>query len=942
MTGKEARKIFIEYFKKHNHQVVRSSSLVPQDDPTLLFTNAGMVQFKRVFTGDEKREYSTAVTAQKCVRAGGKHNDLENVGYTARHHTFFEMLGNFSFGDYFKEKAVFYGWDLLTNGYGFPSDKLWVSVFNNDDEAYALWRDKVGVPEERIVRLGEKDNFWAMGDTGPCGPCSEIHIDRGPEFGCDNPNCAVGCDCDRYLELWNLVFMQFERDSDGNLTPLPKPSIDTGMGLERIASVLQNAPTNYDTDLFIPIMKKVEELSGKKKEESKESDVAMKVIADHSRAVAFLICDGILPSNEGRGYVLRRIMRRAIRYGRYIGLTRPFLHETVATVFEMMDDAYPELKDSAAFILNVVRNEEIKFSETLDVGLKLLQETIDKIEDQAKAGIQTKSGAQTELKAEEKENSLNKRKKEISGDVIFKLYDTFGFPVDIITDVLKGTDITLDMEGYHHAMDEQKARSKSSKTFSGVGEAFKVLTSQGIKTIFTGYDELETISDILLIVRDGKAVDCASKGDVIEIVTQKTPFYAESGGQAGDCGVLESQDGKVRVRIKNTIADPAGIKIHRGVVEQGVLRIGSAQSDSLNLSNSSIQSGSSTQPDSLAVQSGLSAQCDSSAQSGSSGYVLKVDASNRTSTALNHTATHILHSALRKVLGDHVKQAGSLVTSDRLRFDFTHFSAITRQEIVAIEQYVNANIRLNVPLETMEMGMEEAVKSGATALFEEKYGDQVRVVSMGDFSRELCGGTHTGRTGNIGLFQIVSEAGIASGVRRIEALTGSKALEYIQSNMELIHNSASLLKTPKEGLSSKIESLLSDRKAAEKEIIALKAQIASKSIENIGDDIRDIDGVKVLAKRVDIDNPSQMRDLADKFKSKIGSGVVLLGAESDGKALLICVVTKDMTGRFHAGNIVKKAAAIVGGGGGGRPDMAQAGGTKPEYLLDALNSVYDI
>lgn len=893
MTGKEARRIFIEYFKKHNHQVVRSSSLVPQDDPTLLFTNAGMVQFKRVFTGDEKRDYSTAVTAQKCVRAGGKHNDLENVGYTARHHTFFEMLGNFSFGDYFKEKAVAYGWDLLTNGYGFPADKLWVSVFTDDDEAYNLWRDKIGVPEERIVRLGEKDNFWAMGDTGPCGPCSEIHIDRGPEFGCNRPDCAVGCECDRYLELWNLVFMQFERDAEGNLNPLPKPSIDTGMGLERIASVLQNVPTNYDTDLFVPIMQKVEELSGKKKEDSKESEVAMKVIADHSRATAFLICDGIMPSNEGRGYVLRRIMRRAIRYGRYIGLMRPFLHETVATVFEMMDEAYPELKDSAAFILNVVKNEEIKFSETLDVGLKLLKETIDDIEQKA-ASTAVSGSAQY--------------RKEISGDIIFKLYDTFGFPVDIITDVLKGTDISLDMAGYHKAMDEQKARSKSSKTFAGVGEAFKVLTSQGIKTAFTGYNELQTTSNILLIVKEGKAVNSVSQGDVVEIVTDKTPFYAESGGQAGDCGVLESADGKARVRIENTVADPAGIRIHRGIVELGEINIGSDRNDTKSSLN----------------------------------CVLKVDASNRAATALNHTATHILHSALRKVLGDHVKQAGSLVTSERLRFDFTHFSAITREEIVAIEKDVNDHIRLNVPLETVEMGIEEAVKSGATALFEEKYGDQVRVVSMGDFSRELCGGTHTSKTGNIGLFQIISEAGIASGVRRIEALTGEKAIEYVQSNISILQNSASLLKSPKEGLYTKIENLINDRKSAEKEIVSLKAQIASKSVENIGDDIREIDGIKVLAKKVEIDNPSQMRDLADKFKTKIGSGVVLLGAESGGKALLVCVVTEDMTGRFHAGNIVKKAAAIVGGGGGGRPDMAQAGGTKPEHLTEALNSLYEI
>ncbi len=890
MTGKEARKVFLDYFKKHHHQVVRSSSLVPQDDPTLLFTNAGMVQFKRVFTGDEKRDYSTAVTAQKCVRAGGKHNDLENVGYTARHHTFFEMLGNFSFGDYFKEKAVEFGWDLLTNGYGLPAEKLWVSVYQDDDEAYALWRDKMGVPEDRIVRLGEEDNFWAMGDTGPCGPCSEIHIDRGPQYGCDDPNCAVGCECDRYLELWNLVFMQFERSADGTTTPLPKPSIDTGLGLERIVSVLQDVPTNYETDLFIPIMEKVEALSGKKKSESQETEVAMKVIADHSRATAFLISDGILPSNEGRGYVLRRIMRRAIRYGRYIGLTKPFLHETVETVFEMMDEAYPELKESAAFILNVVKNEEIKFSETLDVGLKLLNETIQKLEHDQEANENGGGEAKTD------EGTSETKKKVLSGDVIFKLYDTYGFPVDIITDILKGSDIKLDMDGYEAAMAAQKARSKSSKTFSGVGEAFKTLTSQGIRTEFTGYDTLETPSSLLLIVKDGVEVETAVKGDTIEFVTDKTPFYGESGGQAGDAGIATIADG-VKVSISDTISDPAGIRIHKAVVEEGTLKKGDA-------------------------------------------LLLKVDEENRAATARNHSATHILHAALRKVLGDHVKQAGSLVTSDRLRFDFTHFSAITKDEIVAIEQFVNARIRENAPLETVEMNMDEAVKSGATALFEEKYGDRVRVVSMGEFSRELCGGTHTGRTGNIGLFQLISEAGIASGVRRIEAVTGARAIDYVQESMAQLQSVAGILKTPKEGIVEKLEGLISDKKSIEKEITSLKAQIASKSMDNIESEIKEMNGTKVLAKRVNIDNPSQMRDLADKFKTKIGSGVVLLGAESGGKALLICVVTKDMTDKFHAGNIVKKAAAIVGGGGGGRPDMAQAGGTKPEHLEEALQSVY--
>jgi alanyl-tRNA synthetase len=871
MTGNEARKVFIEYFKKHHHNHVRSSSLVPSDDPTLLFTNAGMVQFKRVFTGDEKRDYSTAVTSQKCVRAGGKHNDLENVGYTARHHTFFEMLGNFSFGEYFKDQAIEFAWDLLINGYGFDKEKLWVSVYLDDDEAYNIWRDKIGVSEDRIVRLGEKDNFWSMGDTGPCGPCSEIHIDRGEKYGCDSPDCAVGCECDRYLELWNLVFMQYERDAAGNMTPLPKPSIDTGLGLERVISVLQDVPTNYDTDLFIPIIERVEELSGKKKSASGDIDVAMKVIADHSRAAAFLISDGILPSNEGRGYVLRRIMRRAIRYGRNLGLVKPFLHETVKKVFEIMEDAYPELKESSAFILNVVENEEAKFSETLDVGLKLLNETIEKTE-------QSDS-------------------KEIAGEVIFKLYDTYGFPVDIINDVVADRKITLDMDGYNRAMDDQKARSRSSKTFAGVGDAYKSLTSQGVKTQFTGYTEAESESKILLLVKEDAAVDTAVEGDRVEIVTESTPLYAESGGQAGDAGVIKTEG--CTVAIDNTLADPSGLRIHHGTVTSGTLSSGEA-------------------------------------------VTLTVDQARRASTASNHTATHLLHAALRKVLGDHVKQSGSLVTHDRLRFDFTHFASISREEIQAVEDEVNARIRENASVNTLEMDMDEAVKSGATALFEEKYGDVVRVVSMGDFSKELCGGTHTDRSGNIGVFQIVSEGGIASGVRRIEALTGATAIEYLHETTDQLLETAHILKASKAEVVQKVKTLVAEKKSADKEIISLKAKIASKSVENIDDEIREIDGVKVLAKRVQIDNPSQLRDLADKFKTKIGSGVVLLGAESNGKVLLIAVVTPDLIKRFKAGDIVKTAAGIVGGGGGGRPDMAQAGGSKPEFLDKALESVYTI
>ncbi len=869
MTGNEARKIFLEYFKKHNHQQVRSSSLVPQDDPTLLFVNAGMVQFKRVFTGDEKRDYSRAVTSQKCVRAGGKHNDLENVGYTARHHTFFEMLGNFSFGDYFKDKAIEMGWDLLTNGYGFDKEKLHISVFHDDDEAYEIWRDKIGIPEERIVRLGEEDNFWSMGDTGPCGPCSEIHIDRGEAFGCDAENCVVGCDCDRWLELWNLVFMQFEKDEAGNMKPLPKPSIDTGLGLERVISVLQDVPTNYDTDLFIPIMEKVGELSNRKRNESNLVEVAMKVIADHSRSAAFLICDGVLPSNEGRGYVLRRIMRRAIRYGRSIGLVKPFLHETVQTVFQIMDEAYPELKESAAFILNVVKNEEEKFLETLGTGMKLLEATIADTREQGNTTI--------------------------PGGVIFKLYDTFGFPVDIIADHVKEMDIDLDMDGFDAAMAKQKARSRSTKKFAGVGEAYKPLTSSGVKTLFSGYENLEVESDVLILVQNDKEVARATLGDEIEVVTSQTVFYAESGGQTGDAGTFENKN--CVVEIFDTVSDPSGLSIHKGKVVLGTCEKGDV-------------------------------------------FTLKVNRAKRRATAVNHTATHILHSALRNVLGDHVKQSGSLVTDTRLRFDFTHFSAITPEELGAVENEVNARIRENHGVSTKEMDMDEAVRAGATALFEEKYGDVVRVVSQGKFSRELCGGTHTQFTGDIGLFRILSEGGIASGVRRIEAATGQTALDRVHSDQAAIEAVAGFLKGGKEDVVTRVESMLQEKKSLEKELTSIKAKLASKSVNNIEDDIREINGVKVLAKRVEIENPSQLRDLADKFKAKLGSGVLLLGARSNGKALLIAVVTDDLTKTYRAGDIVKKAAGIVGGGGGGRSDMAQAGGTKPELLDAALESVY--
>ncbi len=872
MTGNEVRRQFLKYFEKHGHQIVRSSSLVPQDDPTLLFTNAGMVQFKRVFLGEEKRNYNRAVTSQKCVRAGGKHNDLENVGYTARHHTFFEMLGNFSFGDYFKEKAVEFGWDLLTNGYGFPPEKLWVSIYLDDDEAHDLWEKNIGVPPEKILRFDEKDNFWAMGETGPCGPCSEIHYDRGPEYGCDRPDCAVGCDCDRWLEVWNLVFMQFNRDETGKMDPLPKPSIDTGMGLERVVSIIQDAPTNYDIDLMIPIMERAEALSGKRRGDSFASDVAMKVIADHSRAASFLIGDGVLPSNEGRGYVLRRIMRRAIRYGRNIGLTRPFLHETAGVVFDIMKPAYPELTENAAFITNVIKNEELRFTETLDHGLRLLTDTLE------------------EMKA--------KGETRVPGDVIFKLYDTFGFPVDIVRDVVRDQEMTLDIDGFEENMERQREKSRSVAAFAKISDAYKHLSAEGFKPAFTGYGTITDTSTVVLLVREGEAAESVSAGDAVEVVTEKTPFYGESGGQVGDRGTI-SADG-LEIRVEDTVKDPTGLTIHKGRVLSGTLRKGDSAT-------------------------------------------LTVDAKSRGATALNHTATHILHYALRRVLGDHVKQSGSLVAPDRLRFDFTHFSQVSEEDLLEIERLVNERIRRNVPVEIVEMDAEEAFQSGATALFEEKYGDRVRVISLDDFSRELCGGTHTRATGDIGLFRIVGESSVAAGVRRIEALTGAAALEYTQRNTRILQEAAGRLKEKPEGMVGRIDRMRADLRGLEREVEALKAKMATMAVVEEEEQVkRTVGGVPVLIKRVNVDKPAALRDLADKLKQKIKSGVVVLGAEAGEKVLLIAVVTDDLTGRFHAGEIVKAVAAVVGGGGGGRPDMAQAGGTLPEKLDEALEKAYSV
>jgi len=871
MTGNDVRRKYLEYFEKHNHRIVRSSSLVPQDDPTLLFTNAGMVQFKRCFLGEDKRDYVRATTSQKCVRAGGKHNDLENVGYTARHHTFFEMLGNFSFGDYFKEKAIEFAWDLMVNGYGLPADKLWASVFLDDDEAFELWHKITGIPEDRIVRFGEEDNFWAMGDTGPCGPCSEILLDRGEQYGCDRPDCKVGCECDRYLELWNLVFMQFDRDASGKMTPLPKPSIDTGLGLERVVTVLQNVDTNYDTDLMMPIINKAEDLAEKQLGQSFETDVALKVIADHSRATAFLIGDGVLPSNEGRGYVLRRIMRRAIRYGRNIGLNKPFLHNTAGVVFDIMQPAYPELTEDKAYITNVIHNEEQRFSETLDFGLKLLNDTLDDLQAQGTS--------------------------EVPGDVIFKLYDTYGFPVDIVRDVVRDQKMTLDMAGFDDSMAKQKAQSHSVATFDEMSDAYKKFAATGIKPVFVGYEQESFSSKILVLVQEGDAKEEAGGDGLVEVVTEATPFYGEAGGQVGDVGVIEGATG--RMDVEQTLKDPTGLIIHIG-----------------RMANGSIKNGESV--------------------------TLNVDRSKRRATELNHTATHILQSALRKVLGDHVKQAGSSVGPERLRFDFTHFSQVDAKEIEQIETLVNERIRANVAVDIEEMAAEEAFKTGATALFEEKYGDRVRVISLSDFSKELCGGTHTDRTGNIGLFKIIAESSVASGVRRIEAVTGAAAVSYMQQTTSILRNSAKLLKEKPETLSERIEKMLQQQKAGEKEIEKLKSQIATLAAGGTTDVIQEINGVKTVVKRVEVQSPAELRDMADKFKDRLKSGIVVLGSTAGAKVFLTVGVTKDLVKKYQAGEIIKPIATLVGGSGGGRPDLAQAGGTLTDKLDQALEEAYKV
>lgn len=866
MKSAEIRNAFLKYFESKGHTIVASSSLVPENDPTLLFTNAGMNQFKDVFLGGDKRSYNRATSSQRCVRAGGKHNDLENVGYTARHHTFFEMLGNFSFGDYFKHDAIRYAWEFLTakDWLNIPAEKLWVTVYASDDEAYDIWNKDVGVPAERIIRIGDNkgapyasDNFWAMGDTGPCGPCTEIFYDHGADIWGGPPGSPEE-DGDRYIEIWNNVFMQFNRTADGVLHPLPAPSVDTGMGLERISAVMQHVHSNYEIDLFQHLLQAAADVTGNHDMENK----SLRVIADHIRSCSFLISDGVVPSNEGRGYVLRRIIRRAIRHGNQLGQKQPFFHKLAKALAEVMGDAYPELYKNQAQIERVLLQEEEQFEKTLDKGIAVLEDALGKL-----------SGT------------------EVPGKVVFTLYDTYGFPVDLTADIARERGLTIDQEGYEAAMAEQRARARAAGSFK---VDYNAADLDLPASEFLGYSSLAEQGKVLALVKDGKKVERLVEGDDGAVVLDRTPFYAESGGQAGDCGYLELGTNRLEVRD----CQKQGVShLHLVRVLQGAISVGDS-------------------------------------------VVAKVDASVRQATALNHSATHLMHAALRKVLGEHVMQKGSLVDSERLRFDFSHFEAVTADQLKAIETLVNDQIRANSVVATDLCDMEAAKARGAMALFGEKYGDTVRVLTMGDgFSVELCGGTHVNRTGDIGLFRITSESGVAAGVRRIEAITGAKALALFDQVEALVDGAGRSLKANRDSLIEKLEALVAQNRKLEKDLASLKTKLATAGSGDVLTQAIDVAGIKVLALNLDGADAKSLRDTADQFKNKLGSAVVLLAAVEDGKVSLIAGVTQDITAKVKAGDLMGYVAGQIGGKGGGRPDMAQGGGTDVAALDAALASV---
>ena len=871
MTGHDIRQGFLQFFADRGHTIVPSSSLVPRDDPTLLFTNAGMVQFKDVFLGKERRPYSRATTAQKCVRAGGKHNDLENVGRTARHHTFFEMLGNFSFGDYFKTDAIAYAWEFVTVTLGLPLDRLYATVYQDDDEAFDIWHQHVGVPAERIFRFGEKDNFWSMGDTGPCGPCSEIFYDHGPAASCGREDCTVGCDCDRYVEIWNLVFMQFERDGQGQLTPLPRPSIDTGMGLERVAAVMQGVLSNYDTDLFRPLIAAVEALSGKRYGVMPADDVSMRVIADHARAASFLLSDGVMPANDGRGYVLRRIIRRAARHGKMLGFTEPFLHKVLGVVADVMGNAYPELTTSRVFAADVILHEEERFGETLETGLQVL----------AKVADDTRQGGKTVIPGEE----------------VFKLYDTYGFPLDLAEEIVQDQGLALDMAGFDQAMDRQREMARAAWKGSGdapVKSVYPTLVERLGHTRFLGYDSLEAQGRVLAILKEDQVVEQAEDGDEIELVIDQTPFYAEGGGQVGDTGLLVSPN--VVLEVKDTQRPVDGLTVHRALVTRGRVRLHDV-------------------------------------------LLARVEAPRRQAIALNHTGTHMLHATLRQVFGDHVKQAGSLVAPDRLRFDFTHSGRLPDREIFRIEEMVNERVREDRPIEVAHGELHDALKMGALAFFGDKYGDEVRIIKIGDYSLELCGGTHLHTTGEIGLFKVTQVSGVAAGVRRIEALTGAAAFAHVRREEATLSEVRDLLKAQPFEEPGRVQRLLEHVRDLEREVDTLKGRLTSARTQDLGEAVVNVQGVNVLRLQERDLEAKDLRGLVDLAKERLHSGVIVAASIADGKVALVTGVTTDLTQRVHAGQLAKAVAALVDGSGGGRADMAQAGGKSPEKLAAALEQV---
>jgi alanyl-tRNA synthetase len=886
MSASQIREAFLKFFEERGHRRVASSSLVPQNDPTLLFTNAGMVQFKDVFTGREKSDYARATTSQKCVRAGGKHNDLDNVGYTARHHTFFEMLGNFSFGDYFKAEAIAYGWEFVTKTLGLDKERLAVTVFNGerglpwDEEAFELWA-KQGVPRERILKLGYKDNFWAMGDTGPCGPCSEIHFHQGNDIPCveeakGKPCQGVACDCDRWLEIWNLVFMQFERkEKDAPLIPLPKPSIDTGAGLERIASVVQGKRSNYETDLFQHILSTVSGLVGKPY--TQEGGASMRVIADHSRATAFLVADGVQPSNEGRGYVLRRIMRRAIRHGSQMGLDEVFFFKVVDRVIELMGDAYPELRESRTFILEVARFEEESFRRTLSRGMKLIDEEVTRM----------KAGGH----------------KVLEGKKVFDLHSTYGFPWDLTQIILREKGFEADLEGFEKEMEKEAEKNKfAGSGDKAVGEVYQKVLERVGQSEFLGYqgEGHEGEGSVRAILKGGAELTHASEGDEVEVVLDRTPFYGESGGQMGDTGRIVGHGGKAVAQVEDAQRPVSGLIVHKVKVTQGSFKVGDM------------------------VQAG-------------------VDGQRRASIRANHSATHLLHKALKMVLGEHVKQAGSVVAPDYLRFDFSHFAPMTHEQQDQVEDLVNTWIRENAESQTRIMNLEEAKKSGAVAMFGEKYGETVRVVTVHPQSTELCGGTHVRRSGDIGLFKMVGEAGVASGVRRITGVTGLGALQYVRDTERELKKVAELLKTSPKDLFKRVEATQKRVKELEKKVEEVTVKAQTGTSKDLMEQARDINGMKVLATRMDPADPNVFRGLADQLRDRIKSGIIAIGGEKDGKVVLLVAATKDVVARgIHAGNLLRDMAKEVNGRGGGKPDLAQGGGEDPSRIPAAFDKLYEL